>query len=271
MKIDFNTIYRYYEYNDISYSFIKGEIALKKHFADHARYRMKRGGREEHWPFYGDHHHRRRAFPPDGGREVYYRHGFRGEGRGEGRGGGKRYFGRGDVKFALLELLAAEPMHGYQIMKALEEASGGLYVPSAGSIYPTLQMLEDREWVRSGEQDGKKVYRITDLGQEAVSEWKAKGEREEPRGRGHRQERRAQANPAELMELRESGKDTLKQILLAARGGALQPEQLAALQQLFRQLKTDVDHILTVQQPDQADSVSGSGSSDSDTEQEPRP
>jgi DNA-binding PadR family transcriptional regulator len=78
--------------------------------------------------------------------------------------GSKRYFGRGGVKYALLELLAKEPMHGYQMMKALEEQSGGLYMPSAGSIYPTLQMLEDRSLIEPAESEGKKAYRITEEG-----------------------------------------------------------------------------------------------------------
>ncbi|MFE1627296.1 PadR family transcriptional regulator [Brevibacillus reuszeri] len=89
--------------------------------------------------------------------DSYYRHGGRG-------GRGKRFFGRGDVKFALLELLATEPMHGYQMMKGLEEKTGGLYSPSPGSIYPTLQMLEDRELVSSEVVSGKKTYSITEAG-----------------------------------------------------------------------------------------------------------
>ncbi|MFX3636440.1 MAG: PadR family transcriptional regulator [Candidatus Pristimantibacillus sp.] len=86
-------------------------------------------------------------------------------------GRGKRYFGRGGVKRAVLELLAKESMHGYQMMKALEEQSGGLYVPSAGSIYPTLQALEDQGLITSLEQDGgKKVYNMTDDGRIVLQE-----------------------------------------------------------------------------------------------------
>lgn len=87
----------------------------------------------------------------------------------ERRGSGKRYFGRGGVKFALLKLLNREPMHGYQMMKALEEQSGGLYVPSAGSIYPTLQMLEERGFIAMKDEDnGKKVFMITEQGRSAL-------------------------------------------------------------------------------------------------------
>ncbi len=107
--------------------------------------------------------------PPErhrfGIRERYYRGGRGGRGgRGQCDGAGKRYFGRGDFKYALLELLANEPMHGYQMMKALEERSGGLYVPSPGSIYPTLQMLEDRDLVIMKQDNDKKVYHITEKG-----------------------------------------------------------------------------------------------------------
>ncbi|GKU75938.1 PadR family transcriptional regulator [Paenibacillus sp. L3-i20] len=77
---------------------------------------------------------------------------------------GRRYFTRGGVKFALLELLQGEPMHGYQMMKHLEEQSGGTYKPSAGSIYPTLQMLRDQGYVSSSKQDGKKIFEITEEG-----------------------------------------------------------------------------------------------------------
>jgi len=71
-------------------------------------------------------------------------------------GEGGRFFGRGDIKFVLLELLQERPMHGYEMMKALEEKTGGFYTPSPGSIYPTLQMLEDGGMVTSAEVEGKR-------------------------------------------------------------------------------------------------------------------
>lgn len=77
-----------------------------------------------------------------------------------------RYFGRGHIQYALLEILNTLSMHGYQIMKELEVRSDGLYIPSPGSIYPTLQMLEDEGYVRIVEESGKKIYHITDTGRE---------------------------------------------------------------------------------------------------------
>jgi DNA-binding PadR family transcriptional regulator len=76
--------------------------------------------------------------------------------------------GRGDVRAAILALLAEEPMHGYQIMRELGERSGGVWRPSPGSIYPTLQQLEDEELVRPETGDGgRRVFALTDAGREA--------------------------------------------------------------------------------------------------------
>lgn len=86
------------------------------------------------------------------------------EGEREGSSSGRRFFSRGGVKYALLELLLIEPMHGYQMMKHLEEQSAGTYKPSAGSIYPTLQMLRDQGFVSAKKADGKKIFEITEDG-----------------------------------------------------------------------------------------------------------
>lgn len=72
--------------------------------------------------------------------------------------------GRGDVRSAILHLLAEEPMHGYQIMQELNQRSGGAWRPSPGSIYPTLQQLEDEGLVRPEETEGKKIYTLTTEG-----------------------------------------------------------------------------------------------------------
>ncbi|MFV1986847.1 MAG: PadR family transcriptional regulator [Gemmatimonadota bacterium] len=78
----------------------------------------------------------------------------------------RRVVRKGELKYLLLEMLADEPMHGYEIIRRLEEESKGMYSPSPGSVYPTLQMLEDQDYVLSEQLDGKRVYRITDAGQE---------------------------------------------------------------------------------------------------------
>jgi DNA-binding PadR family transcriptional regulator len=78
--------------------------------------------------------------------------------------------GRGDVRLAILHLLTEMPMHGYQIMQELAERTHGVWRPSPGAVYPTLQQLEDEGLVHADEQEGKKVYRLTDEGRTAVEE-----------------------------------------------------------------------------------------------------
>ena len=75
-----------------------------------------------------------------------------------------KIFERGDLKFVILRLISRRPMHGYEVMKALEEESKGYYRPSPGSVYPTLQMLDDEGYVTVEEKDGKKIYTITEEG-----------------------------------------------------------------------------------------------------------
>ncbi len=73
-------------------------------------------------------------------------------------------FQKGDLKYVLLDLIKEKPRHGYEIIRALEEQSRGMYAPSAGVIYPTLQMLEEMGYASSDQMDGKKVYSITEEG-----------------------------------------------------------------------------------------------------------
>lgn len=81
-----------------------------------------------------------------------------------------RIFDRGDLKYMVLSLLAEKPMHGYEVMRALEEEACGYYSASPGSVYPTLQWLEDMGYVTAEEQEGKKVYSITDEGRAFLEE-----------------------------------------------------------------------------------------------------
>jgi DNA-binding PadR family transcriptional regulator len=76
-----------------------------------------------------------------------------------------RLFAKGDIKYVILDLIKSNPSYGYEIMHSLEERFHGFYTPSAGSVYPTLQLLEDLGYVISSERDGKKVYTISDAGQ----------------------------------------------------------------------------------------------------------
>jgi DNA-binding PadR family transcriptional regulator len=76
---------------------------------------------------------------------------------------------RGDIRTALLVAVAENPGHGYDVIRSIEEKSGGAWKPSPGSVYPTLQMLEDEGLMRSVERDGKRVYEVTDAGREEAT------------------------------------------------------------------------------------------------------
>ena len=80
--------------------------------------------------------------------------------------GRRQMFESGEVKFVILRLLREKPRHGYEVIKALEERLGGCYTPSAGTVYPTLQLLEDQGYIKAADQDGKKVYHITPEGEQ---------------------------------------------------------------------------------------------------------
>jgi DNA-binding PadR family transcriptional regulator len=89
-----------------------------------------------------------------------------GHGPGAAFGGGRGRRRRGDVRASLLLLLSEQPRNGYQLMQAIEELSRGRWRPSPGSVYPTLAQLEDEGLVRATEQEGSKLFELTDLGRE---------------------------------------------------------------------------------------------------------
>lgn len=95
-----------------------------------------------------------------------------GKAGGNKRGGRRRrqFFESGEVKYVILRLLKEKPRHGYDIIKAMEKDLGGWYTPSPGTIYPTLQLLEDEGYVQVAESGGKKVYHITPEGEAFLEE-----------------------------------------------------------------------------------------------------
>ena len=110
------------------------------------------------------------GFDPSGGAWFWGGHG-RGRGGPFRRG---RVFEQGDLKYVILRMLSEKPRHGYEIIKELEEKFGGSYAPSAGTVYPTLALLEDMGYATvTPEEGGKKVYSITAEGQKYLDENKS--------------------------------------------------------------------------------------------------
>ena len=122
------------------------------------------------------------------GREAWIREAMglgrgRGFGRGfgddEGPGGwggmggrfrGGRVFGHGDLKLILLALIAEQPRHGYDLIRTIEEMFDGAYAPSPGAVYPTLTLLEELGHASVQNDEGKKLYSITEEGKAFLAE-----------------------------------------------------------------------------------------------------
>ncbi len=91
-----------------------------------------------------------------------------GGGRGHRRG---RMFGHGELRLALLKLLADEPRHGYELIKAIEELTGGAYAPSPGAVYPTLQLLADEGMIEErGDDSPRKAFAATEAGRAELAD-----------------------------------------------------------------------------------------------------
>ena len=153
--------------------------------------------------------------------------------------------GRGDVRAAILALLGEQPMHGYQIMRELGERSGGVWRPSPGSIYPTLQQLEDEELVRPETGDGgRRVFTLTDAGREAQSA--------------------ASGGPAPWDEVGAEGdttalelRDLVGQVVGAARSvlHAGEPAQIAQAKEVLKDGRRKLYRILAEDSPEPSDAA----------------
>ena len=77
---------------------------------------------------------------------------------------------RGDVRAAILDMLKDEPMNGYQLISQIAERSGGAWKPSPGSVYPTIQQLEDEGLVEADDERGRRTLRLTEEGRRYVEE-----------------------------------------------------------------------------------------------------
>ncbi|HWE46453.1 MAG TPA: PadR family transcriptional regulator [Caulobacteraceae bacterium] len=111
-----------------------------------------------------DHHCAGRGGWGRGGRHRWGRGGFE-------RGFGGRMFGPGDLRLVIMALIEEKPRHGYDLIKAVEQAFGGAYAPSPGAVYPTLALLEDEGLlVSSADESGKRIYSLTDAGKNWLTE-----------------------------------------------------------------------------------------------------
>ncbi len=149
-----------------------------------------------------------------------------------------RLFEKGDLKYVILNLLKDKPSHGYEIMRALEESFHGFYTPSAGSVYPTLQMLNDMGYVSSSERDSKKVFTITPEGIKFLKDEKQviekiKGQVKEWWGPHNREEYHET-----VRELRALGR------ILGRRGQSLTPEKWKTIRETVTKAGRDIADLI---------------------------
>jgi DNA-binding PadR family transcriptional regulator len=123
---------------------------------------------DDHHARHGHRHHRK-----GGGRHGFHHGGWHGE---DGRRGGRRgrIFDSGELRLVLLKLIAEEPRHGYELIRAIEALSGGAYAPSPGIVYPTLTMLHEMAQIEEAASGGaRKAFAITAEGSRHLEAHKA--------------------------------------------------------------------------------------------------
>jgi DNA-binding PadR family transcriptional regulator len=165
------------------------------------------------------------------------RHGYRGS-SGDGWGDEPRTR-RGEIKFILLGLLSDRPQHGYELIKEMEARGGGFRRLSPGSVYPTLQMLEDAGYLTSELVEGKRVYTITESGRQFLSD-----RPQQSRSKSDR-DRSTESKPSELIELRHTLTEVNDAVVQVARGGSL--EQANRVRDLLAQVKREIYKLLAEQ------------------------
>jgi DNA-binding PadR family transcriptional regulator len=187
-----------------------------------------------------------------------HRHGP-GRGRGRGRGGRGWERGgpfppgfpfhpgrgprarRGDVRAALLALLAEEPRNGYQLMQEIERRSDGMWRPSPGSVYPALQQLEDEGLVRAEEREGRRVFALTDAGRAHV----------EAQGDALKEPWRAASEEAgeDMLEFRQLIGQVAAAVMQVALAGS--PAQQAEARTVLAETRRQLYRILAEEDPDE--------------------
>lgn len=149
-----------------------------------------------------------------------------------GRGGRA---GRGDVRTAILALLAEEPRHGYQIIQEIGERSGGAWKPSPGSVYPALSVLQDEGLVDDEKVEGKRVFSLTAAGRTHVEE---------------RTDELSRVFDQNSAEAEDQGVSDLRQLVFGIGSAAFQvvqagtPEQVAAAREVLKNARRDLYRVL---------------------------
>ncbi len=150
----------------------------------------------------------------------------------------ERQFEKGDIKYVILNLLKERPSYGYEIIRALEDQFGGLYTPSAGTVYPTLQLLEDLGYVTAEQRDGRKVHTITEAGRQFLTERQEQVDEIKGRMRGWRDRSASRALRDTLDEFGHLKK------LLSREARHMEPAKLQRICDVIVRANQDIETIL---------------------------
>ena len=151
--------------------------------------------------------------------------------------------GRGDVRAAILALLAEGPRNGYQIMSEVEERSGGAWRPSPGAVYPALQQLADEGLIEAEESGGRRTFSLTEAGRRHIAE--------DPETARPAWEGMAQDEPGEMPGLFAQAARLGGSIVQLAHAGT--PEQIRAAELLLERTRRQMYQILASDDPDEDD------------------
>lgn len=177
------------------------------------------------------------------GRPLWGERGERPERHGPGRGGpfGRgRFFDNGVLRLVVLALIVEQPRHGYEIIKEIEDRTGGAYAPSAGVIYPTLTLLEETGQIEVVNSEGnKKLYAATDAGRATVEENRAAIDAVLARFAEASSDRRHERDPR-LFRAVENMRLAMR---LKMQSAALTPEQIDALAELLDETARKIEQI----------------------------
>jgi DNA-binding PadR family transcriptional regulator len=159
--------------------------------------------------------------------------------RGSRRAWRENRFERGDIKFVILDLLRERPSYGYEIIRALEDRFGGLYTPSAGTVYPTLQMLEEMGYVTSSQSEGRKIFTITPAGTQFLKDQKSQvaDVQERMRGLGDRI-----SSAGEVHDMVDRMKDMLKTVKHNRRN--INPEKIRRIREVLERAQREIEDLL---------------------------
>jgi DNA-binding PadR family transcriptional regulator len=147
-------------------------------------------------------------------------------------------FQKGDLKYIVLDLIKDKPRYGYEIIRTLEERSHGFYAPSPGAVYPTLQLLEEMGYVSATQQDGKKVYTITDEGRRFLTE-------REHFAEGVKRQMRDRWSPKNTGEMRETMTEFGRLGRLIGRHfRSMDREKMQRIRDVISRARSDIEAIL---------------------------